>query len=181
MRGGDPGQTYDLSLLEIDALRRFFSKIEPPQDCWTWRGPTVGRYGSFNSGAPHRATYRSHRLAYSILRGDIPEGLSIDHLCGNPRCVNPWHLDLVPNEQNLFRQNRSRPRIDPETFRLRRKQLGLLQREVECLSGISLATIRYIERGISKGVQPRTLVSLAEALKCRPIDLLVRGSEEQSA
>lgn len=50
-------------------------------------------------GRPHRA----HRIAWTLLRGDIPEKLVIDHLCRNRSCVNPWHMEPVTNQENIDR------------------------------------------------------------------------------
>jgi len=44
-----------------------------------------------------------HRFAYEALRGPIPDGLQIDHLCRVPRCVNPDHLEAVDNRTNTLR------------------------------------------------------------------------------
>jgi hypothetical protein len=38
-----------------------------------------------------------------LLRGEIPEGLVLDHMCQNRRCVNPNHLDPVTNRVNILR------------------------------------------------------------------------------
>jgi hypothetical protein len=44
-----------------------------------------------------------HRIAYTTLRGAIPAGLTIDHLCRNPSCFNPSHLEPVTVEENIRR------------------------------------------------------------------------------
>ena len=45
----------------------------------------------------------AHRYSYEQVKGAIPEGLVLDHLCGNPRCVNPVHLEAVTQADNLRR------------------------------------------------------------------------------
>ena len=44
-----------------------------------------------------------HRVAYQLLKGDLVDGLVIDHLCKNRSCVNPNHLEQVTNKTNLDR------------------------------------------------------------------------------
>lgn len=45
----------------------------------------------------------THRAAYELVRGPIPEGLTLDHLCRNTRCCNPHHLEPVTNSENVRR------------------------------------------------------------------------------
>ncbi|AMS02675.1 HNH endonuclease [Gordonia phage Yvonnetastic] len=73
--------------------------------CWQWTaGLTKQRYGGFH---PKKGTtVLAHRYAYEILVGPPPEGKSgqtLDHLCRNRQCVNPKHLELVSNMENLSR------------------------------------------------------------------------------
>lgn len=45
-----------------------------------------------------------HRVAWQAYRGEIPDGLEVDHLCRNTRCINPYHLEPVPRAENLRRR-----------------------------------------------------------------------------
>src|SRR5688572_21764976 len=45
----------------------------------------------------------AHRLMYVALRGPIPDGLELDHLCRNHACVNPWHMEPVTGRVNKLR------------------------------------------------------------------------------
>jgi len=47
---------------------------------------------------------QAHRAAYKALVGPIPDGLTVDHLCGFNSCVNPEHLELVTRVENSRRQ-----------------------------------------------------------------------------
>lgn len=47
--------------------------------------------------------YHSHRVAYELAKGPIPPGLQLDHLCRNPRCCNPEHLEPVTCRENVLR------------------------------------------------------------------------------
>lgn len=75
--------------------------------CWEWMGATNQYgYGAFTIRLNHneRLQMGSHRIAYELSMGHpIPEGLSIDHLCRNTKCVNPQHLEPVTQRVNTLR------------------------------------------------------------------------------
>lgn len=72
-------------------------------DCWLWQGSlTHDGYGHFGFGGK---VVRAHRWFYEQIRGLIPVGLTLDHLCRVRRCVNPWHLEAVINKINVLRGN----------------------------------------------------------------------------
>jgi hypothetical protein len=86
-----------------DMQARFWAKVDPSGDCWEWIGarkPTG--YGSFWI-SPSRSNEISHRVAYQMLVGPIPDGLELDHLCRNRCCVNPDHLEPVTRKENARR------------------------------------------------------------------------------
>lgn len=77
--------------------------VDPATGCWLWnRKIRKDGYGIKSTGK-HTAI-RAHRWVYEDLVGPIPEGLELDHLCNNPPCVNPDHLEPVTHEENMRRQ-----------------------------------------------------------------------------
>ncbi len=84
-------------------LERIEAKIyrEPNSGGWLWGG-AVGDtgYGSVWSG---ERTMKAHRYVYETLRGPVPHGLDLDHLCRVRSCVNPAHLEPVTRGENLRR------------------------------------------------------------------------------
>lgn len=74
-----------------------------PGTCWEWTGAlSKGRYGQI----PRRiGTRKAHRFIYELLRGPIPEGMTIDHLCKCTRCVNPAHMEVVSAQENVLRSD----------------------------------------------------------------------------
>jgi len=77
------------------------SSYAAADDCWLWAGyKERNGYGRlFFQGVRVSA----HRFAYELTRGKIPKGLTIDHLCRVRHCVNPHHMEAVPNGVNVLR------------------------------------------------------------------------------
>jgi len=72
--------------------------INKETGCWEWRGYILGGYGiSWHNGKTHKA----HRASYEKYKGDIPDGLLVCHSCDNPRCINPDHLWLGTQSDNM--------------------------------------------------------------------------------
>jgi hypothetical protein len=91
-----------------DVWDRFWSKVEEPfdahNDCWIWKGAGYASklgYGRFQLSNPRRLV-GAHRFAYEQFYGPISAGLVLDHMCRNPRCVNPTHLRVVTRSQNTL-------------------------------------------------------------------------------
>lgn len=76
--------------------------------CWVWTrccssgrtSRTIGGYGRLRK---NRRDWLAHRVSYEVLRGPIPEGMTIDHLCRVRCCVNPDHLEIATVRDNVLR------------------------------------------------------------------------------
>lgn len=89
---------------EIDDVIRLISKIElEPNGCWRWLGH-IDR-GGYGLVWMRGKTRIAHRAMYMMLRGPIPNNLTLDHLCRDTRCVNPDHLEPVTAAVNGLRGN----------------------------------------------------------------------------
>lgn len=91
--------------------QRFYEKVSLPNSdgCMLWTGAVVKGYGHFRA---EDQAVRAHRLAYELLVGPIPEGLTIDHVkdrgCKSKLCCNPNHLEPVTRAVNTGRGNQAR-------------------------------------------------------------------------
>jgi hypothetical protein len=83
---------------------RFWLNVTPAEghkDCWLWVSRVDGfGYGHFKV---KKRSLKAHRVAWTIVRGPIPDDKTLDHICRVPRCVNPFHLALVSNRENILR------------------------------------------------------------------------------
>lgn len=78
-------------------------KIKAGDGCWNWYGYlNIREYGQLTFQGKSKF---AHRIMYELLVGPIPEGLTLDHLCRNTRCVKPNHLEPVTNKVNIQRSN----------------------------------------------------------------------------
>jgi hypothetical protein len=77
--------------------------VETPNGCWEWTGSrTADGYGQVRL-AGRGPLVKAHRVVYLAERGEIGHGLSLDHLCSNPPCANPDHLEPVTSRANILR------------------------------------------------------------------------------
>lgn len=84
---------------------RFWDRVSKVSDgCWEWRGSLTRGYGQIEFKSENtRRNVKAHRVSYELLRGPIPGDLHLDHLCRNPKCVNPDHLEPVTSAENTKR------------------------------------------------------------------------------
>lgn len=78
---------------------KFQRQYEKTETCWNWIG-TLDRYGygKFRFGD---RTVKAHRYSYQLHYGDFDESFHVLHHCDHPCCVNPCHLFLGTNRDNV--------------------------------------------------------------------------------
>ena len=91
---------------------RFMRRVspEPNSGCWLWEG-TIGLRGYGVCSTHGEARELAHRVAYKLFCGAIPQNGAICHRCDNPPCVNPEHLFLGTQADNIADMDRKGRRI----------------------------------------------------------------------
>lgn len=136
-------------------LDRFTEKIEIAgrDECWLWTSATMSEsYGCMRVQGRQRY---AHRLAWQLANGrEIPAGLVVRHRCDNSRCVNPRHLLVGTNADNMLDavergQHSNGGKLTAKSAAKIRQlvALGMRQRAVAAIFNISHGMVRHIVTG----------------------------------
>ena len=126
-----------------------FYDINLVTNCWNWNGCIVNGYGRYRKDGE---TTLAHRVLYEKYKGQIPHKKVIDHLCRNKKCVNPEHLEVVEQAQNVQRGNRS-VLTEFKVAKIREKYPFFTERKLALEFNVSHNTIHQIvTNNIWKGI-----------------------------
>ena len=123
LRHGDALQDIPIKPVGLSLEERFKDKMSEPDanGCMNWLGCTSeGRYGKLTIGSKKDGTKRAesaHRVSYELFIGKIPDGMYVLHKCDNVHCVNPDHLFIgtqMDNIQDMIMKGRdNKRRLNP--------------------------------------------------------------------
>ena len=159
-------------------ISRFMSKVLKDREtgCWNWVGGKDRKgYGKFSiggsrnkDGTRRNSMVTSTRVSYELFIGPIPIGLGhhgtcVLHRCDNPQCVNPKHLFLGSNKDNVRDMDSKGRRVNSQPNGERHGMSKLKENQVDSIVsklaekmpqhlvakefGVCLATVNHIARG----------------------------------
>lgn len=105
-----------------------FENLYPSTDtghatpCWIW--PYAVSPNGYAQVCVGRRTLIAHRLRWEHDNDPVPAGMQLDHLCGQRRCVNPGHLEVVTPLQNARRSKSAKLSDEQAAEIFKRKQMG---------------------------------------------------------
>lgn len=109
--------------------------------CWIWKGSRSHKgYGTVTRQGK---TFQAHRLMWIQMRGPIPDGLQLDHLCVVRSCINPNHLEPVTPLENVRRSRRTKI-TDEQAAEMRRlRAAGATFPELAALYDVTPSCAHY--------------------------------------
>ena len=124
---------------------RFMAKVrKDPGGCWVWTASARVGYGCISVGGRNQI---AHRVAYELFVGPIPRSAVVMHTCDRPRCVNPAHLRVGTQADNL-RDASAKGRTSGGAKGERHHQAKLTASQVATLRDLLARPMRRGERKI---------------------------------
>lgn len=151
---------YNEQVKPSDTLR-FWAKVKDSGPCWIWTGARDTRgYGNFMVIVDGRKRYfKAHRIAFELVKGEIPEGMYVMHSCDNPSCVNPEHLsagtahdnhvDMMTRQRGTLGTKNAMAKLDDAAVREMRALHaagGVTERALALRFGMSFQNVNRIIR-----------------------------------
>lgn len=144
-----PSPTPSLSMSKgIQKLERY--KIDHKTGCWIWLLSTRRGYGQVSINGHIKG---AHRVYFEAANGQIPKGMMLVHLCRNRRCVNPAHLEIVTNRENVRRGKSTKlTKEAAEEIKTSTLRVAVLAQKFN----VSIAAIVSVQRGCNwSDVEPK--------------------------
>jgi hypothetical protein len=132
--------------------KRFWSSIEKDGDCWNWK-QHIYENGYGRIIVRHNGKKRqlgAHRIAYLLVHFEVPDDLEVCHSCDNRKCVNPKHLWVGSQADNMQDAVKKGRHVPPLLRREQHPQAKLTQEDVDEIRATYQKRTRYNHGNISQ-------------------------------
>lgn len=151
---------FTLTPADRDSLKhRLLRAMVPSDGCWEWQRGLEKGYGRLRFKG---AVIYAHRASWGVHVGPIPDGLWVLHHCDNRSCINPAHLFLGTNADNVADRDRKKRRTTPARF-LNQNGEANIQAKLTAADVVAIR-VRYAQGGVSQtalarefGVSPTSI------------------------
>lgn len=166
--GEGRGESRGLTAGELSpsVVTRFWAKVKKTDGCWLWMGHLArGGYGLAYAGKHPSGrgsiNHYAHRIAHALVNGDVPAGAVVMHSCDVPDCVNPEHLSIGTQQENIAdrdlrgrtkKTSRSIRKIDTQGVHDIRTRRDISARDFARQFGVCPSHINRIRRGEKRKV-----------------------------
>lgn len=143
---------------------RLWEKVDKTANCWLWQGSRSNfGHGYIALGGRGDGRIGVHHLSYALHIGPVPDGLWVLHRCDVPHCVNPDHLfvgtqqdnvnDMLSKGRHARGSDKSGAKLNDDAVRAIRVLLadGVMKTEIGRRFNVTDTIIRRIERGQAWG------------------------------
>lgn len=106
-------------------IDRFWARVQKTATCWVFTGARCSAAGHVHLTREDGSRVYAHRYSYEVHHGPIPAGLVVMHRCDVPACVNPDHLELGTQRDNIhdaIAKGRFAPWAHPNTVAARHRR-----------------------------------------------------------
>jgi hypothetical protein len=150
MRAGKPLKPLQVQHHGLSEADRFMKRVKKGgrDECWPWTGSLNSGYGQFRNQAGEIEL--AHRASWRMFVGPIPDGMHMLHRCDNPPCVNPAHLFLGSQNDNV-QDMWAKKRANPGTSRGEKHGMAKLTAEIvkEIRKSSDMGTVLALRYGVS--------------------------------
>lgn len=143
---------------------RFAERVLASEACWVWTGAR-DRHGYGRISCQRGAVWRprfAHRVSWELHRGQIPDGMCVLHRCDNTSCVNPGHLFLGTQRDNV-------QDMDNKGRRVVRVRTGAEHSMAKLSEADALAILRSTAKGVLLAREYGVTPALVSAIRKRKV------------